>query len=600
MNRFYRAIVKLILGLSGAVLRFPLTVFCLICATVLTCYMISHHNIPDLLIEKLMFTFLLGSFLGVTAQFACERFPRLATARLAVYALSALLTLGYYLIISPVPAIDYGVGSRTVVAVFSMFCVFIWLPSFRGKFDFNSVALIHFKSAFTSGLYAGVLTAGLAAIIASIDILLFAVNEDWYGYMMAIVWILLATTYYLSLLPRFNSEAKADQAYAREASDYPRLLEILVSYIAIPLFAAYTLVLLVYFIKIGVTLEWPSGQLGPMILAYSAIGFIIYILASRLKNHFAALYQRIFPKVLIPVVIMQLISVYIRLSTYGVTESRYYVALFGIFSIVMGIVFSFRPAAKNGIIALLAAGFAIFSIIPPVDAFTVSRASQITRLQSMLHTAGVLVDGKIYPKPDADMNLRLETTSILNYLEQRNYLKEVSWLPTDFEIKNMQLTLGFEPAYQYMGGTTNYLFANLNMQKPLNIGGYDVLIQTGTYRNTDPAENITYEFEVRGTQYRLILEQLSPHETRVSVQNNAGKELIATGLYDFANSITSISNRPKGALDAEELTLDTESNGCKLRIVFQNINITYGTGADTGANYNMFIMIAVPPLAEDR
>ncbi|NLC06559.1 MAG: DUF4153 domain-containing protein [Syntrophomonadaceae bacterium] len=598
MNRFNRAVVRMILGLSGAVLRFPLTVGCLICATILTCYMISQHEIPDLLIQKLMFTFLLGSFLGVTAQFACERFPRLAKARLAVYALSALLTLGYYLIISPVPAIDYGVGARTLVAVFSMFCVFIWLPSFRGRFDFNSVALIHFKSAFTSALYAGVLTAGLAAIIATIDILLFTVNEDWYGYMMAIVWILFATTYYLSLLPRFNSISRSDQAYAGEASNYPRLLEILVSYIAIPLFAAYTLVLLAYFIKIGVTLEWPSGQLGPMILAYSAIGFIIYILVSRLENHLAVLYRRIFPKVLIPVVIMQLISVYIRLSTYGVTESRYYVALFGIFSIVMGIVFSFRPAAKNGIIAFMAAGFAIFSIIPPVDAFTVSRVSQITRLQSMLYNAGVLVDGQIYPKPDADMNLRLETTSILNYLERRNYLKEVSWLPADFEIKNMQLVFGFEPAYQYMTGPPNYFFAYLNMEKPLNIDGYDVLFQTGTYWHRDPQENITYEFEVRGVQYRLILEQLSPHETRVSVQNAAGKELVATGLYDFANSLTSISDRPEGALDAEELTLDTESNGCKLRIVFQNINITYGTGADAGANYSMFIMIAVPPSAE--
>jgi hypothetical protein len=120
------------------------------------------------------------------------------------------------------------------------------------------------------------------------------------------------------------------------------------------------------------------------------------------------------------------------------------------------------------------------------------------------------VDGQIYPKPDADMNLRLETTSILNYLERRNYLKEVSWLPADFQIKNMQLTLGYEPAYQYMAGTPNYFFANLNMEKPLNIDGYDVLLQTSTYRHMDSKENITYEFEVRGVQYRLVLEQLSP------------------------------------------------------------------------------------------
>lgn len=596
MNRLSEAIVKMALGLSMAVLRFPLTIFCLFCATILTCYIISLHTTPDLIIQKLMFTFLLGSFMGVTAQFACERFQRLATARLAVYALSALLTLGYYLIISPAPAIDYGVGARTSVAVFSMFCVFIWLPSFQGKFDFNSLALIHFKSFFISVLYAGVLSSGLSAIIGAINILLFKVNSDWYSYMMAIVWILLATIYYLSLLPRFNSEAETDQAYAGDASHYPRFLEILVSYIAVPLVAAYTLVLLAYFIKIGVTMQWPSGQLGPMILAYSAVGLIIYVLASRLENRLAVLYQRFFPKLLIPVMIMQLISVYIRLNAYGVTESRYYIALFGIFSIVVGIALSFRPVVKNSIIALLAAGFAIFSVIPPVDAFTVSRVSQINRLENILQGAGVLVDGRINPRIDADITLRLETTSILNYLERRSYLKAVAWLPEDFETdKNMQKIFGYEPAYEYMGGAQDNFFANLNMLKPLNIDGYDILLQADAYRRMDLKENTTYDFEVRGAQYRLMLERLSPQEVRVSVKNAAGTDLVATGLYDFAASLTGVSNRPKEALDAEELTLDAEGNGCKLRIIFQNINITYGTGADAGADYNMFILIAAPP-----
>ncbi len=188
MNRFSEAIVKMVQGISKAILRFPLTVFCLLCTTSLSCYMISLHKTPELIIQKLMFTFLLGSFLGVAAQFACERFKRLAALRLAVYGVSALLILGYYLIISPTPAIDYGVGARTSVAVFAMFCAFIWLPSFRGKYDFNGVALIHFKSTFVSILYAGVLSAGLASIIGAIDILLFDVNSDAYGYMMAIVW----------------------------------------------------------------------------------------------------------------------------------------------------------------------------------------------------------------------------------------------------------------------------------------------------------------------------------------------------------------------------------------------------------------------------
>ena len=77
MKRLSEVIFQLVQGLSTAVLRFPWTVLCLAGTTALTCYMISLDKSPDLIIQKLMFVFLLGSFMGVTAQFACERFPRL-------------------------------------------------------------------------------------------------------------------------------------------------------------------------------------------------------------------------------------------------------------------------------------------------------------------------------------------------------------------------------------------------------------------------------------------------------------------------------------------------------------------------------------------
>ena len=89
-----------------------------------------------------------------------------------------------------------------------------------------------------------------------------------------------------------------------------------------------------------------------MILAYSAVGLVLFVLASRLSNRIAVLYKFIFPKVLIPIVGMQLMSVSIRLRAYGVTESRYYVALFGIFSLAVGLILTLRPKTKNGIIAV--------------------------------------------------------------------------------------------------------------------------------------------------------------------------------------------------------------------------------------------------------
>ncbi len=591
MKRFAEAILSIFRGLVKAVSRFPLTVLCLLCATILVCYMISLHKTPELIIQKLMFTFLLGAFLGVAAQFSSERFKRLGKMRLFVYGVSALITLGYYLIIASAPNISFEVEIRTAVAVFAMFCAFLWIPSYRGSYDFNRIALIHFKSAFTAVLYSAVLSAGCASIIAAIDMLLFKVNSDTYGYTMAIIWILFATLYYLSLLPRFNSEDEAELEHARHAGEYPRILEILVSYIAIPLVAAYTLVLLAYFIKILVTLKWPSGQLGGMVLAYAAAGLLIYILASLLENRFAILYQRIFPKVLIPVVIMQLISVAIRLNAYGITESRYYVTLFGIASIACAIILSFKPVAKNGIIVLLVAGFAIFSVIPPVDAFTVSRVSQITRLENMLQAEGILAAGKITPKAEVPMKLRLESTSILNYLENRSYLKSITWLPADFNTNDDMLsTLGFESAYPDMGGDSNYFFASIDANQAVKISGYDIMIPVHAYRGMAKDELPAIDFDLQGSRYQLILERLSPQELRVSVKNAEGVELVNTGLYGFMKSLRTTGNSPKEALAPEKMMFDIENNGYKMRIMFQEVNITYGSGSDAGVDYNFYVL----------
>ncbi|NLI92843.1 MAG: DUF4153 domain-containing protein [Peptococcaceae bacterium] len=590
-------ILQLLKGMSGAVLRFPLTVVSLLGATVLICYMISLHRTPSLVIQKLMFTFLVGAILGMAAQFSMERFKKLWKMRLMVYGISILLTVGYFMILWPAPEIRAEITVRTFVAVFALICAALWVPSFKNQADFNRVALIHFKSVFTSALYSGVLSAGIAAIIAAVDILLFHVNNDAYPYMMTVVWVMFAPLYYMSLLPKFNFEDDLGLEAMNSASNYPRFLEILVSYIAIPLVATYTLVLLAYFIKILVTFRWPSGQLGPMVLVYSAAGLLIFVLASLLENRFAMLYRKIFPKALIPIVIMQMISVAIRLRAYGVTESRYYVALFGIFSIVIGILLSVKPVSKNQYIALLAAGFAIFSVIPPMDAFTVSRSSQISRVEKILQAEGILAGGKLTPKADIQENSKVETTNILSYLESRSSLKYIQWLPEDFRMyRDMKAVLGFEPTYGGLNAELNsrYFSANADMKKPLIISGYDISVQVFSNRYKNGPESTPVTFNVKGIDYILTVNRISNEEVRISVKNSSGIELIGTGLYDFVKGLAGSGNTPKEAMPAEKMTLDVAQNRYKLKVILQNVNMTLGTGTDTGVDYSATVLFGIP------
>lgn len=592
MNRFKSFAQRSLKGITIALLRFPLTILSLAAETVLVWTVIQTQTDPGLPVFKWMFILAVSAFVGVTAQVASERFIHMKSSRFIAYGLALLFIGGYAMIIWPSPEIDIQVGVRSVVAIFSMVCAYLWLPSYKQGFDFNSVALAHFKAAFTACLYALVLMLGLAAIIVSIDILLFTIDENYYGYVFSTIWIFFMPVYYLSLIPNFNSDLEKDKTFTIEKIDYPRLLLILVSYIAIPLISVYTLVLVAYFAKIAFTLTWPVGQLGPMILAYSIAGLVIYVLASRLDNLFTKMYQMIFPKVLIPVVLMQLVSVMIRLNAYGITESRYYLTLGGIFTLIIGIFLSIKPIRHNGMIALIAMVFALVSILPPLDAFTVSRNSQISRLETILEDAGMLSDGTLRSMSNADQKTKEETTNILNYLNQRSHLDHLEWLPDGFDLyQDFKSTFGFEPTYPGNGAFGEYYYVSLKMEDPIEIDGYDVLLRASVY--SGKGTMAATDFMVGSKTYQLKIDQVSTNDATIAIIDDMGKVVVESRLYDFAQTLISGNaqyNEPKGA---DEMTIETVNEGYRLKIIFQAININ-ATSSNMFADYELIVLIAVP------
>jgi hypothetical protein len=597
MKRLYTIVKQLVRGISKAVLRFPLTVLSLVVAASLVCYLISLRLFPaPLLVEKGIFALAVGALVGMAAQFSTERFAKLAGKRPLVYLVALVLTAGYFWILWPAPEIGSQIVVRSFVAIFALFCYVLFIPAYRKATDFDRVALVHFKSFFTAALYSGVLSAGLAAIIFAIDTLLFNVNENAYGYMMAIVWIVFAPVYYLSLLPNFNESSEEAAAIADRKSEYPRFLEILISYIAVPLFSAYTLVLIAYFFKILVTRQWPSGQLGPMVLVYSAVGILLFILCALPKNRFVHWYRMLFPKILIPVVIMQMIAVWIRLDAYGITESRYYIALFGIYSIVTGVFLSLRPNGRNGVVVLLSAAFAIVSILPPVDAFTVSRNSQINILETYLEQEGILSsDGTLTPKSEVPEDARVEITAKLDYLTYSGSSSYIEWLPEDFVIyEDFEKTFGFVPAYRFDPGIDNqYFHAEIDARKPVDIRGYDVSIpiNAGKYGARGISE---YPFSLDGQDYILRINTESANEVTATVVDGAKMPVVTTGFYDFALSLKDEMRETKQWFSPESLSLEVENNGYKMKVVFQWIDLVEGDERNAGVEYMADVYFAAP------
>jgi hypothetical protein len=163
---------------------------------------------------------------------------------------------------------------------------------------------------------------------------------------------------------------------------------------------------------------------------------------------------------------------------------------------------------------------------------------------------------------------------------------------------NMKQVFGFEPAYGGASPDEQYFYAGLDMQKPMNVSGYDVFVATSTYRNMPEGKGIpnipSHDVQIRGINYRITVERLTPLEARVSVKDANGAELIGTNLYEFANTLAGEGNAIKNLFDPDAMTILVEKDGYKLKVLFQNINMNLGTGEYAGADYDFFVFFGAP------
>jgi len=595
MSRIKNFMNNIVYNLKETITRFPMTIVFLASLSTVMFLIIEDYSSLDIdLLSRYMFAGIFGAFLATTVRFMLERYENLKNSFL-FYGLTILLTIGYFYFMTD-DKVDNKMLIHLLVISFALFAAYLYLPSSKNALNFGNVALAHFKSAFTAILYGIVLYVGIAAIIGAIDILLYDVDYKSYAHAANIIFIFFTPLYYLSLLPKFNSRDENDNAKKEISFTYPRFLDILVSYITIPLITAFTAVLIIYFIKILATGVWPVGQVGPMVLGYSAAGYFIYILSSNLNNKFSELYRKLFPLILIPLVVMQMVSSYIRIDAYGITESRYYVVLFGIFSIVCALVLIFDKKKNPNTIVLLSAVFALMSIIPPVDAFTVSKNSQERRLTEILNRNNMIADGEIVKKTDLSTDDMFEITNISNYMYGMGYLDDMDWFPdkyADNYYGNFKNIYGFEQYYDrgFPGQEeTLYLYAILDENEKINIEDYDLFFRIYIQNKRGPGEDIG-EFSLKGKNY--LIKQIPDEKGYITITvSDDTNTLIEIPMQEFIDGLFEKSNSPKGLMDKDTLTIEKQNDKLKVKLLIYDMNVDRNDPDDIYISANIYVFVS--------
>lgn len=567
--RLFKKMQDGMLAIANSLTRYPMTIIWLLGMSIMNAIQIQ-EDIDSY--SRLLFTFSIGALLAMVGQQVYERFFYKKSERWIMLAITTLLTALYYFTLPQEDTYQMIYPVRTIVLLFALFISFIWIPTIKNKviyFHQNIMAI--FKAAMLTLLFAGVLAIGVYAVLGSIDFLLFNLDYRVYLHAMNVIWTLFATSYFLSQIPNYR-DGMTDKL--KEAFEVPRFLEVLLTFIVIPIVAIYTVVLFLYVILNIRSEFWTDNLLEPLLISYAIIVILVYLLVSNIEHKYSQIFQRLFPKIMLIVVLFQTIASILKIQDYGITAGRYYVILFGIFAIAAGVLFSFFTRDKNGLIAPILILLSVVSVMPPIDAFTVAQNSQMRLLETTLTDNEMLIEGVIKPNPDIPLKDKVKITKSIEYLGSWHDFEEVSYLPGDFEIySDFQDLFGFQMVYSLSpddpdSSESNFVYYDWGEETTIPLEGADYLVRLGLYNaeETDVQTNI-------GENYQLLVSREGKYFL-LTVKDRAGSVVMVFDTEDlivkaFENYTENIEG---GNIDLETITQVKENERIRIKVIASQLD----------------------------
>lgn len=582
-------------SLTTAISRFPLTVLFLVLAAIINTLNIQTENVEY--VEWMLACFM-GALAAAVAQVSYEHFFReKEKMRYVLFVPVLLFTLLYYFMIDiESDMFSLKVVVRTVALAFALLMAFIWIPSIKSRLSFSDSFTAGFKSLFTTIMFSIVLGAGILSILSAVNVLLINVDYRLFLHASNIVASLFAPLLFLSYIPVYlqQNESSSEQinqsAEVDEAISVPKTLEVLLTYIVIPLTMVFTIILALYILmNIGRDF-WINNLLEPMLVSYAIVVILVMLFIGRLDNKMVVYFRLVFPKILFLIVLLQTVASVIQISEKGLTIGRYYVILFGVFAIIASIIFSIWPKQKNGLVAAVLIVFSLISITPPVDAFTVSKNGQIAFLEATLKNNEMLKGNELQPRSDLPENEQRKIVETVNDLEQNGNIKEVSFLPDDYQTStDFESAFGFDP---YNDGTIieeySYYYFEWTEETAVNVSDYQQLIKVQFDTLNTSSNEAVQTIEIEGKTYQLETQE-AEDDLILLLKDQKNGEIIQTNVTNALEEIEPSSDFNQADLTFEQAFIENENNAAIVDTLVMQLN----DNNDQGYSGELFVFVSI-------
>jgi len=484
--------------------RFPFAVLCSFVGSAIALYLVEHDTkAEEHFLSRVTIVLALGFIMFIALKLFSEVQKLSKTSSLLIQLGGILLLVLYYFTI-PTKMFEVEMhGYRYLLLMIGMHFLIAFIPYYKsnlqnGFWQYNKTLFLRFL---TASLFTAVLYIGLSLAILSFDHLFGVdIDEEIYLQLWIIVVGIIHPLLFLSGMPKNFEDLENNQ-------DFPRGLRVFTQYILLPLVVLYFVILIIYEGKILFTWNWPKGWVGHLVLWYSVVSILslllLYPLQRRTDQKWIKIFSTWFFRALIPLLIMLFISIYKRISEYGVTENRYFVFAMAIGLSIVVIYFIFSKSKHMKIIPIVLCLLAFGSSFGPWGAFSISERSQKARLNTILNNLELLDDNKII-KASTKLTFddRKDISSIISYLIDHyglntiehyfveEFADSLDTLPNYNVKQEITQMIGFDFIYRWdypgLNDENMYYTFRLQDQSIIDIAKYDQLIELEdltTYNN---------------------------------------------------------------------------------------------------------------------
>ncbi|MER2292575.1 MAG: DUF4153 domain-containing protein [Aerococcus urinaeequi] len=572
---------------KGSLLRFPMVVVFGFIAAALSMYVERMpYDQPTMMAEVGIYASTVGMLLATVVQVAYERFLK-DGSRVQALGLQGVAGFGavvYYLFASRTGDFySSHLFTRTNIAMFLLTLLIIWLPSIKNEgLDFAQSFRIWFKSFFVSAVYTSILMIGISLVLAGWSILISNVEGELYWDIFSVLIYIFFPWYILSQQSVFSRPFVEEEG--KMSSDVSKFLDVLLTKIFIPIVTVYTVIIFIYFFStLG---NWTDITIEIVMVSYLVVGWMVLFLVAAIERAFVVRFTQIYAVAVLIASVFQIYRSVIYSNVYGVTMSRYMLILFCSISAVGAILY----LMKNEWLPLVLAAGLFVAMTPPVDAISVSVASQGEIVNDIIADYPDLVtDGQLQLTPENVEQLD-ETTAqkmkqSLRYLDKYNELGRVSSIPEDFDVyQDLGAFDGVhtDDDYDYGYLDSYYFSAHLNFDEgsstAFTSSGGGELVLLNAYDSP-----VTFTALGKNFNYEMV------DVTRLQVTDKDSGEALTFDL----SGLEYLTEAENISLTIDQATFSQESDSYTATLVVQDFSIYSSSGVDSdrmGSGYFILIL----------